>query len=95
MVTINSRCLDFIFEISAIAFLEYAVNLIKLAPGARSKTLRSLTEHASTPGIELHAFLTFFESDKTNSTLLPVFFVLPRKATFPERFFLFSNLCTS
>ena len=75
--------------------MEKTVNLIKLPPGAKFKTLRLFAEHVSTPGIAEHAFEIFPELDVTKSTLLPIFEVRPRNATFPVRFFLLLSLSTS
>ena len=40
---------------------EYTTNLIGDPPGARSSTLKSFADLASTPGIAPHAFDSFFE----------------------------------
>jgi len=63
--------------ISSIAPLEYTVNLIGSEPGDRSKTLKSLIDLASTPGIEPHALLILVASFVTNKTLFPTFLLLP------------------
>jgi len=57
------------FPISFNALFEYTTNLIGAPPGARSKTLKSLAAHASTPGIAPHACDNRFEFDTTNNTL--------------------------